>query len=124
MDQAIGASLRLRRRGVGMSQEQLAEGLGVSGQQVRKYEAGRNRISASTLIAAARVLRVPAATLLPGDLPHDGDDDTSLAKALGLPGAPELLLAFALIRDARRRAAVICIAEGLAAPDSPRADRR
>lgn len=113
MDQAIGASLRLQRRAARMSQQQLADGLGVSWQQVRKYEAGRNRISAATLLAAARLLRVPPGSLLPGD-PGAGEESPAVLKALDTPGALELLRAFARIRDARRRAAILYIADGLA----------
>ena len=47
LDVALGASVRIRRRTIGMSQEALAEQCGVSFQQIQKYETGMNRVSAS-----------------------------------------------------------------------------
>src|SRR5690348_14181537 len=60
-DRAIGRRIRLRRLACRMSQEQFAAALGVTFQQVQKYERGANRISAGRLQAVARVLRVPVA---------------------------------------------------------------
>lgn len=56
-DRHVGARLRLRRKQTDTSQEALAAALGVTFQQVQKYEKGTNRISASRLHQAARVLR-------------------------------------------------------------------
>ena len=55
----IGARMRTRRRQIGLSQAELAERLGVSFQQVQKYERGANRIGASRLFDLSRVLDVP-----------------------------------------------------------------
>lgn len=57
----VGERVRLRRRIVGMSQETLAEQIGVTFQQVQKYESGWNRISASRLCAISRSLKAPVA---------------------------------------------------------------
>ena len=59
IDVFVGSRVRLRRLMVGMSQEALADRLGVTFQQVQKYEKGTNRISASRLQAIAEVFRVP-----------------------------------------------------------------
>jgi len=59
MDVHVGNRVRLRRSLLGMSQEQLAAVIGVSFQQVQKYERGTNRISASRLFDVARALEVP-----------------------------------------------------------------
>ncbi len=59
IDIAIGARLRLRRLAMGFSQETLARALGITFQQIQKYERGTNRIFASRLFHLARVLRVP-----------------------------------------------------------------
>jgi transcriptional regulator with XRE-family HTH domain len=56
VDQHVGRRLRFRRREVHMSQETLAEKLGVTFQQVQKYERGANRISAGRLYELARVM--------------------------------------------------------------------
>ena len=59
LDKHIGTRLRVRRVLLGMSQQALASRLGVSFQQIQKYEKGTNRISASRLYRAAQVLEVP-----------------------------------------------------------------
>jgi len=59
IDIAIGTRLRLRRLALGLSQGSLARSLGVTFQQIQKYERGTNRIFASRLFHLARVLRVP-----------------------------------------------------------------
>jgi transcriptional regulator with XRE-family HTH domain len=58
VDNQIGMRLRVRRMLIGMSQEKLGEQLGLTFQQVQKYEKGTNRISASRLFQAAHILGV------------------------------------------------------------------
>lgn len=65
VDSFIGAQLRLRRRKLMMSQATLGDRIGVTYQQIQKYESGTNRISAAMLIRAADALEVPPAALLP-----------------------------------------------------------
>ncbi len=59
IDVHVGSRVRLRRTLVGMSQEKLGEAIGLSFQQLQKYERGSNRIGASRLFDLARVLDVP-----------------------------------------------------------------
>src|SRR5258708_23125221 len=59
VDVHVGARVRLRRTLLGMSQEKLGEALGLTFQQVQKYERGTNRIGASRLFDLSRVLEVP-----------------------------------------------------------------
>ena len=59
VDSHVGARMRLRRTLLGISQEQLAAALGLTFQQVQKYERGTNRVSASRLFQLAHVLDVP-----------------------------------------------------------------
>jgi transcriptional regulator with XRE-family HTH domain len=59
IDASVGRRLRGRRLELGLSQTQLADALGVTFQQVQKYENGTNRIGPSRLVMAAAVLRVP-----------------------------------------------------------------
>src|SRR5919107_3688638 len=59
IDVRVGARLRLRRMMLGLSQEKLAEMIGLTFQQVQKYERGANRIGASRLYELSRVLDVP-----------------------------------------------------------------
>jgi transcriptional regulator with XRE-family HTH domain len=59
IDGQVGNRLRLRRMMIGMSQEKVGELLGLTFQQVQKYEKGANRISAGRLFEIARILGVP-----------------------------------------------------------------
>jgi transcriptional regulator with XRE-family HTH domain len=59
IDVHVGSRMRLRRTLMGMSQERLGEALGLTFQQVQKYERGVNRVSASRLFDLSRVLDVP-----------------------------------------------------------------
>ena len=59
VDAWVGARLQLRRRELGLSQTELGEKLGVSFQQVQKYEKGRNRVSAGVLYEISKALNVP-----------------------------------------------------------------
>lgn len=59
IDVHVGSRIRLRRTMVGMSQEKLGESLGITFQQVQKYEKGTNRVGASRLQNIAAVLNVP-----------------------------------------------------------------
>src|ERR1044071_7122837 len=59
IDVRVGARLRLRRNMIGLSQEKLGEALGLTFQQVQKYERGTNRIGASRLYELSRILDVP-----------------------------------------------------------------
>ncbi|WP_233902131.1 helix-turn-helix domain-containing protein [Paracoccus denitrificans] len=64
VDIAVGRNIRKWRRLCGLSQKQVAERVGVSMQQLQKYETAVNRISASRLVEIANVLQVPPAELL------------------------------------------------------------
>ncbi len=68
IDVHVGARLRVRRTLLGMSQTMLGEAIGLTFQQVQKYESGANRISASRLLALSRVLDV-AIQYFFGDMP-------------------------------------------------------
>jgi len=67
IDEAIGRRIRARRTELGLSQEQVAQAIGVSFQQLQKYEKGVNRVSASKLYALGQALKIPPIVLLP---PH------------------------------------------------------
>lgn len=64
IDVMIGARIRARREAIGMTQVTLSDQLGVTFQQVQKYERGVNRVSADTLLKAAEAMRCTAAELL------------------------------------------------------------
>ncbi len=77
IDVHVGSRVRLRRTLLGMSQEKLGEAIGLTFQQVQKYERGSNRIGASRLFDLARVLDVPVGFFF---------DDMSDAVAARSPG--------------------------------------
>src|ERR1700757_1125000 len=116
LEQAIGARMRTRRRQLGLSQSDLAEKLGVSFQQVQKYERGANRVAASTLVAAAEALSVSVGWLVGEDQPLQGGE-IEILLALSRPGALEILQAFNAIDDVRRRNALLGVALEMAGRD-------
>ena len=125
IDNHVGSRLRLRRKVLNLSQEKLAERLGITFQQVQKYEKGTNRIGASRLYQVARVLEVPVSYFFPE--PRNAEDAAGMsedaapdyvmdfvASAEGI----ELNRAFALIRDPKVRRRVIELVRSIAAGES------
>ena len=80
IDVHVGSRIRMRRQIVSMSQEKLGEMLGITFQQVQKYEKGSNRISASRLFYAAKILGVPVQAFfedLPGSENETGFNESN-----------------------------------------------
>jgi transcriptional regulator with XRE-family HTH domain len=106
IDVHIGARIRGRRKQIDMSQEGLAKDIGVSFQQVQKYERGANRVSGSMLLYIARALGVPVAHF------YEGLDDTEALAAdpqtlfFAEPGAVRLADNYMRLPDAQRKAVV------------------
>src|SRR5208283_3836206 len=71
IDKYVGSRVRMRRMMLGMSQEKLAGALGLTFQQIQKYEKGTNRISASRLQAISQILDAPVHFFFDG-APHSG----------------------------------------------------
>uniref|UniRef100_UPI00345C29E0 helix-turn-helix domain-containing protein n=1 Tax=uncultured Caulobacter sp. TaxID=158749 RepID=UPI00345C29E0 len=117
--------MRLRRKELGISQERLAEGLGLTFQQVQKYERGANRVSASKLYQMARVLRVQIGYFFEGlDDPASpiGDNYASayssvVEEMLSEPNGPQLAEAFLSIRRRSVRKGLADLAREIAAND-------
>ena len=65
-DKHVGSRVRMRRMMLGMSQEKLGDALGLTFQQVQKYEKGTNRIGASRLQQIAHILQVPVSFFFEG----------------------------------------------------------
>lgn len=129
IDSHVGARVRLRRMLLGMSQEKLGESLGLTFQQVQKYEKGVNRIGASRLFDLAQVLGVPVQFFYDEIEPLDHH---SHASALGFAERPtesyvvdflgsrdglELNKAFVRITDPKVRRSVIDLVRSLAGPE-------
>jgi transcriptional regulator with XRE-family HTH domain len=90
VDVHVGSRVRLRRTLLGMSQEKLGEAIGLTFQQVQKYERGANRIGASRLYDLSRVLDVPVSFFfddMPGEL--GGPPPADERSAAGDRGGPE-----------------------------------
>lgn len=128
VDVHVGSRVRMRRMLLGMSQEKLGEHLGLTFQQVQKYEKGVNRIGASRLYELGKVLGVPVqffyedapgkkseADVGPGfaETPDEGYVVEFLSSREGL----ELNKAFVKIKDARLRRTVVDLVRSLAGED-------
>ena len=114
LDIALGRNIRLRRKSLGMSQSALGEAVGLTFQQVQKYERGKNRVSFSKLAGIATALQCRIADLIDG-LEDGGDAEPGDDRAalLGETGALELLQTYASVKSPRLRRAIISLAKGL-----------
>ena len=122
IDKHVGNRLRMRRIMLGMSQTNLADGLGLTFQQVQKYEKGTNRLSASKLQQCAGILQVPVefffegvpsipgAPKPKGAAPSVDYVSDFLATTAGLA----LVKAFTQIKDAKLRRCIVDLVEGIA----------
>jgi transcriptional regulator with XRE-family HTH domain len=113
IDVHVGQRVRLRRTILGISQEKLGDSLGITFQQIQKYEKGTNRISASRLQHIARTLSVPVPYFFE-DQPPDQTGSTGTEadhhhemEFLTSPDAFRLNTAFPRIKDTKVRRAVI-----------------
>ncbi len=123
IDIHVGSRVRLRRMLLGMSQEKLGEHLGLTFQQVQKYEKGVNRIGASRLFDLSQVLGVPVQFFYeeaPGQV-SDGlvgfaerSGDSYVFDFLSTREGLELNKAFVRVADARVRRAIVDLVRSLA----------
>lgn len=110
-DRLVGLRITTLRKTKGISQTSLGQALGVTFQQVQKYEKGQNRVGAGRLQDIADALDVPARALL-----EDADGEAVDPDTLGFlraPGALELLRTYAGIQDAGARASLMSVARAL-----------
>lgn len=123
VDLHVGRRLRMRRRDLGYSQQALADALGLTFQQVQKYEGGANRISASKLHATAMFLKTPIGFFFEGLEDPTGEDSTAadlaneMAAYWSAPGGPELARAFLGIDSAGMRKHLVDLAKAIADGD-------
>ena len=118
IDVHVGARIRMRRLLLGMNQETLANALGLTFQQVQKYEGGANRVSASRLSAMAEILGVPISYFF-GDLqPDDADispEDKQWREQLQRPETIEFIRLYYAISDQQVRRQFLEMAKTVAA---------
>jgi transcriptional regulator with XRE-family HTH domain len=119
LDIALGARIRIRRKTLGLSQDDLASQIGLTFQQIQKYERGANRVSFSRLVDIARTLKCRVQDLI-GDLDVEGEVSDQVAiEAVQLKetGAVELIKAYSAIHSSGRRRVIVNIAQELARED-------
>lgn len=83
VDTVVGSRIRLRRMEIGVSQQNLARAVGITFQQVQKYERGTNRVSSSMLYEIARTLHAPLTYFFEG-LPDTGDPSSTPSRELSV----------------------------------------
>lgn len=127
IDKHVGSRVRMRRMMLGMSQEKLGDALGLTFQQVQKYEKGTNRIGASRLQQISQILQVPVSFFFEGaptigpaprlegmsEAPSPAYVSDFLATSDGLA----LTKAFVRIDDAKLRRRIVDLVEQIAAGD-------
>lgn len=116
IDIHVGQRLRARRKSLGISQSHLADDLGLTFQQVQKYERGTNRVSASVLFMISQILKAPVSYFFDGLGPSDGKGD--YADIAPMPvvrllteerDGPALAEAFLTLKGPVRQAVVIMV---------------
>ena len=122
IDVAVGLRLRTLRKSRGMPQEQLGRALGITFQQIQKYERGTNRISASMLVKAARSLGVGTDALLPAEGDPTPGSPAVLTILAQTRGVEELIQAYARIKSPRLRRGVLQLSRALADEDNALSD--
>src|SRR5947207_14041304 len=126
IDKHVGSRVRLRRMILSMSQEKLGDALGLTFQQVQKYEKGTNRIGASRLQQISQTLQVPVAFFFEGAPNLQGASDSTkdapsvnyVSEFLATSEGLSLTKAFMRIQDARIRRRIVESVEEIAGPRS------
>ncbi|MFK0683972.1 helix-turn-helix domain-containing protein [Ochrobactrum sp. BD67] len=122
IDVHVGSRIRLRRNMLGLSQEKLGENLGITFQQIQKYEKGTNRVGASRLQAISAILNVPVSFFFedaPGSSNQSGfaedNEATYVVDFLNSNEGVQLTRAFTKISDPKVRRKIIDLVKSLAA---------
>ncbi len=127
-DKHVGARVRMRRMMLGMSQEKLGDALGLTFQQVQKYEKGANRIGASRLQQISHILQVPVsfffegAPNVPGFASRESGDAPSPAYVsdfLATSDGLALTKAFMGIKNPKLRRRIVDLVEQISGEDKP-----
>ena len=116
VDVYVGQRVRMRRIEIRMSQEFLGEQIGLTFQQIQKYEKGTNRIGASRIQQIGKVLKVPASFFFdgaPGGWEGESSSQTSsaLLELLSTREGQILINSFVRITDAEIRRSFVCLIE-------------
>jgi transcriptional regulator with XRE-family HTH domain len=127
VDKYVGSRVRMRRIMLGMSQEKLGEALGLTFQQVQKYEKGTNRVGASRLQQISEILQVPVSFLFDGGPSgavnaegfREGGSPAYVSDFLATAEGLALTRAFTRITDAKMRRSIVDLVEQIAAREGP-----
>jgi transcriptional regulator with XRE-family HTH domain len=127
IDTHVANKVRMRRKILGWSQQKLGDTLGLTFQQVQKYEKGSNRIGASRLQRIAEVLQVPLEYFFEG-APHvermietkGAPSVTDLSEFVASSEGLALIKAFISIQQPRLRRSIVDLAEAIADYQTPR----
>jgi transcriptional regulator with XRE-family HTH domain len=114
IDVEVGQRIRIQRLAAGLSQSELAERVGVTFQQIQKYEKGTNRVGAGRLTKIARVLNVPVGSFFDGREAIDQVAQQGLESplaAMAQPYAYRLMRAYATISDPELRQTIVDFVE-------------
>lgn len=117
VDIYVGSRVRLRRTVLGMSQERLADQLGITFQQVQKYENGSNRIGASRLYAISQILSVPVEYLYDGyntDASAVSEEVSEFDRQLNKRESIDLIRSYYSIEDEKVRKKVLDLVKSMA----------
>jgi transcriptional regulator with XRE-family HTH domain len=115
IDKLIGQNIRVRRLAIGFTQERLAEKLGVTFQQVQKYEKGVNRVGSGRLHEIAGLLEVPVASLFGGEDKQKKSRGSSPFDLLSDPWTMQMAQEFSKIAGKEMRRAVLAVVEAMIA---------
>jgi transcriptional regulator with XRE-family HTH domain len=127
IDKHVGSRVRMRRVLIGMSQERLGDALGLTFQQVQKYEKGTNRIGASRLQQIARILGMPVEFFFDGAPATERDQSAGFAEVSDTPYVADFLAtnegvqlnrAFLRIRYPKMRRRVVDLVHAIAGEES------
>jgi transcriptional regulator with XRE-family HTH domain len=115
----VGGRIRMRRKMLGLSQEKLGERLGITFQQIQKYEKGTNRVGASRLQAMSDALEVPVAYFFPESSPEAAsgmkeEGATFMMDFLSTSEGLDLTRAFTRIQNPKVRRKVVELVRALA----------
>jgi transcriptional regulator with XRE-family HTH domain len=114
IDVEVGVALRRVRLQRGLSQTELADALGLTFQQIQKYERGSNRMAVSRLVRAARFLKVRASDLLPPESDLDGTAAAFLRGYGAINGMAEILNAYCALPSKDERHALLDLMRAMA----------
>jgi transcriptional regulator with XRE-family HTH domain len=113
VDVEVGRRIRLQRLSAGMSQTELGNRIGVTFQQVQKYEKGVNRVGAGRLTEIAAILNVPVTVFFDGAAEPTVGKHESLTELLTRPHSLKLLQAYSAIDNDKVRLSILHLVEAI-----------